>query len=52
MVCWRGVAEHGIGGSRGGGLGARAPPRPFEMDFFDSYFFVGVRVLPNWLIDS
>ena len=41
-----------IGGSRGA-WGARAPPRPFEiLSFFESYFLVGVRVLPNWLIDS
>ena len=41
-----------IGGSRGGAWGARAPPRAFEIDFFFMNIFVGVRVLPNWLIDS
>ena len=36
-----------------GAWGARAPPRAFEMySFFLSYFLVGVRVFPNWLIDS
>ena len=39
-----------IGGSRGG-LGARAPPLDhLKFSFF--YLFVGIRVLPNWLIDS
>ena len=35
-----------------GGLGARAPLDHLKCSLFLSYFFVGVRVLPNWLIDS
>ena len=41
-----------IGGSRGGPGGHVPPLDHLKLSIFVSNFFVGVRVLPNWLIDS